>query len=401
MKTIERFFPGGGGKTTVRNMSATATAAMLLCLGFMSLASCSKSGASAPGAQQAPQLAVMTVEVSDADLETSFPATLEGENDVEIRPQVSGFLTKVHVQDGQTVRKGQVLFTIDQVQLQAAVEQAEAAVKVAQANVNTARTNADNNKILLDKNIISQSAYQTSVDGLNSALAQLNQAKAALTSARKNLSYTSVTAPVDGIVGTIPYKEGTLVSPSTLLTILSNNSSMQAYFSINEKYVLDLTDGGRRTLRQAVDSLPPVSLQLPTGNIYPLQGKIVSISGVIDPATGSAQAKAVFPNPDGMLHSGNTGNILMPVVYNSTIRIPQNATYEVQDMRFVYVVGDSAKVHSRPITVAPENDGKTFIITSGLQPGETIVTEGVGVSVADGMTITPVSAPSSPASQTK
>ena len=373
-------------------MKAIQTASLMLCgLGILFLASCKKDSANAQGALQAPPMAVMTIEETNANLETAFPATLEGENDVEIRPQVTGFLTKVHVEDGQTVKKGQVLFTIDQVQLQAAVEQAEAAVKVAQANVNTATTNVTNNKILLDKNIISQSAYQTSVDGLNSAKAQLNQAQAALTSARKNLSYTSVTAPVNGIVGTIPYKEGALVSPSTLLTVLSNNSSMQAYFSINEKYVLDLTDEGKRTLKQAVDSLPEVSLQLATGNIYPYKGKIVSISGVIDPTTGSAQAKAVFPNPDGMLHSGNTGNILMPVVYNGTIEIPQSATYEVQDMRFVYVVGDSAKVHSRPITVASQNDGKTFIVTSGLTPGETIVVEGVGVSVSDGMTITPKS----------
>ena len=348
-----------------------------------------KEGSAAQQGAAAPELAVMTITETDASLESAIPATLEGENDVEIRPQVTGFLTKVHVDDGQRVTKGQVLFTIDQVQLQAAVEQAQAAVAVAQTNVNTAKTNADNNKILLDKNIISQSAYQTSLDGLNSAKAQLSQALAALTSAKKNLSYSTVTAPVSGIVGSIPYKEGTLVSPSTLLTVLSNNSSMQAYFSLNEKYILDLTDGGKRTLKQALDSLPEVQLQLATGSIYPYKGKITAISGVIDPSTGSAQAKAIFPNPDGMLHSGNTGNILIPVVHNGTVEIPQSATFEVQDMKFVYVLGDSSKVHTRPITVAQENDGKTFIVTSGLTPGETIVTEGVGISVSEGMTITP------------
>ncbi|MCH5222787.1 MAG: efflux RND transporter periplasmic adaptor subunit [Muribaculaceae bacterium] len=343
----------------------------------------------AGAAQQAPQLAVLTVSETDANLESAIPATLEGENDVEIRPQVTGFLTKVLVDNGQRVSKGQTLFTIDAVQLQAAVDQAEAAVAVAQANVNTAKTNAENNKILLDKNIISSSAYQTSVDGLNAAKAQLSQAQAALVSAKKNLSYTNVTAPVAGIIGTIPFKEGTLVSPSTLLTTLSNNSDMIAYFSLNEKTLIELTDNGRRTLRQAIDSLPEVSLQLATGNVYPYKGKITAISGVIDPATGSAQAKAIFPNPDGMLHSGNTGNILMPVIHNATIEIPQNATYEVQDMKFVYVVGDSAIVHSRPITIAPQNDGKNYIVTSGLQPGDVIVTEGVGITVQDGMKINP------------
>ncbi|MCH5240235.1 MAG: efflux RND transporter periplasmic adaptor subunit [Muribaculaceae bacterium] len=357
--------------------------------GIVALTSCGGKNQSQQGQAQAPLLSVMTVTESSSTLDEAFPASLEGENDVEIRPQVSGFLTKVHVQDGQRVSKGQVLFTIDQVQLQAAVEQAQAAVAVAQANVNTAQTNADNNKILLDKNIISASAYQTSIDALNAAKAQLNQAKAALVSAQKNLSYTTVTAPVSGIVGTIPYKEGTLVSPSSLLTILSNNTAMQAYFSLNEKTILGLTDEGKRTLKQAVDSMPEVSLQLATGSIYPYKGKVVSISGVIDPTTGSAQAKAIFPNPDGMLHSGNTGNILMPVTHDGIIEIPQNATYEVQDMKFVFVVGDSAKVHSRPITIAPLNDGKRYIITSGLKPGDKIVTEGIGISVSDGMTITP------------
>lgn len=359
-----------------------------LIVGVAALSSCNGKSQSQQ-AIQAPVLSVLTVSETNSTLDQAFPTTLEGENDVEIRPQITGFLTKVHVDDGQHVNKGQVLFTIDQVQLQAAVEQAQAAVAVAQANVNTAQTNADNNKILLDKNIISSSAYQTSVDGLNAAKAQLNQAKAALVSAQKNLSYTTVTAPVSGIVGSIPYKEGTLVSPSTLLTILSNNSAMQAYFSLNEKTILDLTDNGKRTLKQAVDSMPEVTLQLATGSIYPYKGKITAISGVIDPTTGSAQAKAIFPNPDGMLHSGNTGNILIPVAHDGIIEIPQNATFEVQDMKFVYLVGDSAKVHSRPITVAPLDDGKKYIITSGLKPGDVIVTEGIGVSVADGMTITP------------
>lgn len=357
-------------------------------VGGMALTSCGNKN-QGQQAMQAPLLSVLTVSESNSTLDSAIPATLEGENDVEIRPQVSGFLTKVHVDDGQRVQKGQVLFTIDQVQLQAAVDQAQAAVAVAQANVNTAQTNADNNKILLDKNIISASAYQTSIDALNAAKAQLNQAKAALISAQKNLSYTTVTAPVSGIVGAIPYKEGTLVSPSTLLTILSNNSDMLAYFSLNEKTILDLTDNGKRTLKQAIDSLPEVSLQLATGNIYPYKGKITAISGVIDSTTGSAQAKALFPNPDGMLHSGNTGNILMPVTHNGVIEIPQNATFEVQDMKFVYIVGDSAKIHSRPITVAPLNDGKKYIVTSGLKEGDVIVTEGIGISVADGMTITP------------
>lgn len=371
-----------------------------LATGSLLLPSC-KGNDSQGGAamQSAPQLAVMTVGVEDANLETAYPTTLQGENDVEIRPQVQGFLTKVHVEEGQHVAKGQVLFTIDQVQLQAAVDQAAASVAVAQANVNTAQTSATNNKILFDKNIISASAYQTSVDALNAAKAQLNQANAALTSARKNLSYSSVTAPVSGVVGRIDNKEGTLVSPSTLLTILSNNSEMQANFAMTEKEVLQYTGGSSSDFKAAIAALPEVQLQLANGEIYPLKGKIVSVSGVINSSTGSANAKAVFPNPDGVLRSGNTGNVLLPTVFHDAIAVPQNATYDIQDMKFVFVVGDSSKVHTRPITVSPLEDGKNFIVTSGLQPGETIVVEGVGVNVQDGMTITPKSGDSAAAGQ--
>lgn len=338
---------------------------------------------------QVPELAVLTVSEENTTLENGFPTTLQGENDVEIRPQIQGFLTRVCVEDGQRVSKGQVLFIIDQVQLQAAVDAAQAAVAVAQANVNTAKTNMTNNKILFDKNIISAPAYQTSVDSYNAALANLHQAQASLTSARKNLSYTRVTAPTSGIVGTIDFKEGSLVSPQTLLTVLSNNSDMEANFSLNEKDLLAMTDNGKRTIDQAIKSLPAVQLRLANGELYDMPGKIVAISGVIDPTTGSASAKAVFPNPKGMLHSGNTGQVMIPQIHNNQIVIPQNATYEVQDMRFVYVVNDSNKVHSVPITIAPENDGKNFIVTGGLQPGMTIVTEGIGISVKDDMVIKP------------
>lgn len=355
------------------------------------LPSCGGKGDAQQQGAQAPELAVMTVGESNADLETGFPCTLQGENDVEIRPQISGFLTKVYVEEGQYVNKGQVMFQIDEVSLKAAVDAAQAAVAVAQANVNTAQTNANNNKILLDKNIISAPAYQTSVDALNVAKAQLNQANANLVSARKNLSYSRVTAPESGYVGTVDYKEGTLVSPQTLLTLLSKNGNIQALFSFTEKDILAMTDNGAKSISSAIASMPPVTLMLANGERYAHQGKIVSISGVINPTTGAAQVKAIFPNPDGMLRSGNTGQILIPTITPNAILIPQNATYEIQDMRFVYVVGDSLKVHSTPIKVSEQNDGKSFIVTDGLKPGDQIVIEGVGINVQDGMVIKPKS----------
>lgn len=366
----------------------------ILAIGMISTG-CKKEAQQAP---QVPELAVMTVATDDATLMTAYPTTLQGVNDVEIRPQATGFLTRVCVKEGQRVNKGQVLFEIDKVALQAAVDQAKAAVQVAQANVNTANTNANNNKMLLDKNIIGAPAYQTSVDALNAAKAQLNQAQANLVAAQKNLSYSVVTSPISGMVGTIDYKEGTLVSPSTLLTVVSDNGIMEANFSMTEKEILALTDGGNRTVEAAKDQMPAVQLQLANGEIYSQPGKITSISGVLDSSTGSAQVKAQFPNPDGMLRSGNTGNVLIPSISTGAIQIPQSATFEIQDMKFCYVLGDSAKVHSTPIQISELNDGKNYIVTSGLKAGDQIVVEGVGISVQDGMIIKPKN-PAAPAAQ--
>lgn len=351
--------------------------------------SCKGKDAQQQQQQQVPELAVLTVDEENTTLETGMPTTLEGENDVEIRPQTTGFLNKVCVEEGQHVSAGQTLFVIDQVQLQAQVDAAEAAVGVAQANVNTAKTNMNNNKMLFEKNIISKPAYQTSVDSYNAANAQLSQATANLASARKALSYAVVKAPASGVVGTINFREGSLVSPQSLLTVLSNNGEMRATFSLNEKDILALTDGGQRTLQQAIAQMPAVTLMLADGSRYEYPGKIVSISGMIDPSTGAATAKALFPNPKGMLHSGNTGQVMIPQLHQNSIVIPQQATYEMQDMTFVYVLGDSSKVHSRAVTIAPENDGKNYIVTGGLKPGETVVIEGVGINVKDDMVIKP------------
>lgn len=357
--------------------------------GLTLLTACKGKGEQNAAQQAPPELAVMTIAEDVATLESGYPTTLKGENDVEIRPQITGFLTKVYVQEGQHVSAGQALFQIDQVQLQAAVDAAQAQINIAQANVNTAKTNMNNNKILVDKNIISPSAYQTSVDQYNAAVAQLSAAQANLKSARKNLSFSTVTAPTSGVVGTIDFKEGSLVSPQSLLTILSNNGEMEASFSLNEKDILALTDNGQKTLQTALTNMPEVTLLLANGERYQYKGKIKSVSGVIDPNTGAASVKAYFPNPNGMLQSGNTGQVLIPSIHNNAIMIPQSATYEMQDMKFVYTVNDSSIVHSRPITVEKLDDGKNYIVSSGLKPGEKIVTEGVGINVQEGMTIKP------------
>lgn len=340
---------------------------------------------------QAPEIATLTVAYGTTDLNSEYAATIKGRIDIDIRPQVSGFITKVHVDEGQKVRRGQTLFTLDQVQFQAAVDAAAASVKVAETAVATAQLTADNKRQLFDKNIISEYEWQMADNALAQAKAQLLSAQANLTNARKNLAYTVVTAPSDGVVGSIPNREGTLASPSMAqpLTTVSDNSKVYAYFSLNEKDILTLTNGGAESLDKKIAEMPEVELQLADGTIYPLKGKVATISGVIDNTTGAANVRALFDNTNGMLRSGSTGAILIPHKADSALIIPQKATFELQDRRYVYTVNDSNKVASTYITVSPESDGKNFIVTSGLKPGDRIAVEGIGTTVKAGITITP------------
>jgi len=362
-------------------------------LAIAALGSCSKQQDAAMQAP-APALQVVTIEPATSQLFKSYPAILKGKTDIEIRPQVSGFITKVHVDEGQRVHKGQALFTIDQVQFQAAVDQAEAQVASARTAVANAQITADNNKALFDRNIISENAWQTADNQLRQAKAQLNQALASLTSAKKNLSYTVVTAPSDGVVGSIPSREGSLASPSSMtpLTTISDNSEMYAYFSLNEKDILDMTDGGATSVNEALKMIPAVTLVLADGKQYPFEGKVATISGVIDNSTGSASARALFNNPSGMLRSGNTGQVNIPVTTENAIVIPQKATFEVQNLKYVFTLNDSNKTVNTPIEVLSLNDGKNYVVTSGLKPGDRVVTEGIGTTVRAGMEVNPVDA---------
>lgn len=341
----------------------------------------------------APEIEVMTVTPTDATIDNTFPATIKGKTDIDIRPQISGFITRVWVDEGQHVKKGQTLFSIDAVQYQAAVDQARAAVNAAQTAVQTAKITVDSKKALLDKNIISQYEYQLADNQLQSARAQLAQAKANLASAQKNLSYTNVVAPSDGVVGAIPNREGSLASPTSAvpLTTVSDNSQMYAYFALNEKDILAMTEGGK-SLSQAIASMPPVKLVLADGTEYPLEGKVATVAGVVDTQTGSSNVRALFQNPNGVLRSGSTGNIVIPVSQQSVITIPQRATSELQDKKYVYVLGDSNIVHQTEVRVQDMNDGRSYVVTEGLKPGEVIAVEGVGMTVKDRTPITPKAA---------
>ncbi len=376
----------------MKSISSTIGSLGLLVASAAMFTGCSGNSGQQQGMQMsAPEIATITLTPQQANLETTFPATIQGKTDIAIRPQVTGFITKVNVDEGQHVRKGQVLFTLDQVQFQAAVDQAKAQVNSAQTAVNTARLTADSKKKLFEKNIISEYEYQLSQNSLHQAEASLATAKAALVNAQKNLAYTVVTSPSDGVVGSIPNREGSLASPSSAqpLTTVSDNSQVYAYFSLTEKDLLSLTKNGTNSLDAAIKAMPEVQLRLSDGSTYPYSGKVATVSGVIDNSTGSSSVRALFNNPQGVLRSGATGVIVMPDDKENAIMIPQKATFELQDKRFVYVVNDSNKVVSTPITVDPNNDGKTFVVTSGLKAGDRIAVEGVGTRLSDGMAITP------------
>lgn len=341
-------------------------------------------------AQASPALAVETITLSDITLENQYPATIKGKTDIDVRPMISGNIVAVHVDEGATVHKGQVLFTIDQVPYQAAVDQAQASVNVAKTAVETAQISVNSNRALRDKNIISEHAMQISENQLAQAKAQLAQAQAGLINAQKNLSYTQVTAPSSGVVGSIPLRVGALASPSTALTTVSDNSQVYAYFSLTERQILDMTEGGATSLNAAIAKLPEVELKLANGAIYPQKGKVATVSGVVDASTGASTVRALFNNENGVLRSGSTGTVIVPVTFNNVVVIPQKATGEIQGMKYVMVVDKDNVLSQQTIEVAPEQDGKNYVVTSGLKAGDRIVTEGIGTKARAGITIQPV-----------
>lgn len=351
----------------------------------LSLFGCGQKGQMGMGSVQ--EYAVITLQPSSSDLKNSYPAVIKGKQDIEIRPKVAGFITKLCVDEGSVVRKGQPLFLIDKIEYEAAVRMAEANVKAAKATVNTQELTVKNKKELHNKSIISDFELQMAENQLDSQRAALAQAEAQLVSAKNNLSYTTVTSPSNGIVGTIPFRVGSLVSSSsaTPLTTVSDISEMYIYFAMDEKQLLNMTrEGG--TIKDLLARMPNVELKLADGSTYEENGKIETLSGIIDQNTGSVNMRATFPNTKNLLRSGGTGTVMIPYKENNSIVIPQKATYEIQDKKFAYVVGSDSKVKNTEIKVFNLDDGRNYIVTSGLNAGDKIVIEGVA-TLRDGVEI--------------
>ncbi|MGK4214358.1 efflux RND transporter periplasmic adaptor subunit [Bacteroides sp. AF20-13LB] len=334
----------------------------------------------------------MTVATGSVEIKESYSASIQGRQDIDIYPQVSGRIVKLCITEGQQVHKGQLLFIIDQVPYQAAWQKAKADVRAAEAQAKTARLEWESKKQLFSKQVVSEYDLTTAQNALDMAEATLEQMKALELNARNNLSYTEVRSPADGVTGTLPYREGTLVSSSmsTPLTTISDNSEMYVYFSMTENSLRALfrqygsSDG---IIRQ----MPPLSLMLNDGTLYTCHGRIESISGVINRQTGTVSVRSAFPNPDRLLLSGGIGNIILPHKEAQAIVIPQTATTELQDKILAYKVATDAHsgkatVTSVELTVEKLNDGKTYIVRSGLNAGDVIVTEGAGL-LRDGMQI--------------
>lgn len=327
---------------------------------------------------------VVAVGTSDADMQSTYPAVIKGVQDVEIRPKATGFLTQINVKEGQTVAAGQLLFVIDNETAQASVRQAQASVNTATAQLNTVKLTYENSLKLHESGVIGDFELQSAKNSYESAKAGLAQAQAVLASAREALSFCYVKSPASGVVGMLPYKKGALVSASNALTTVSNISSMEVYFSMNEKDVLAMQRGG-----SDLSSLPSVKLQLSDGTIYDQEGKITKMSGVIDAATGTVQMIAVFANPQKLLKSGASGSIIIPRVNTGAIIIPQRCVMEVQNKKFIYTLGKDNKVKYTEIKVDPQDDGNSYIVLEGIKPGDKYVTNGI-TKLNDGMEIVPI-----------
>lgn len=332
--------------------------------------------------RQAPSAVYKTMKVAakTVQLDTKYSATIRGRQDIDVFPQVGGTLQKLCVTEGQTVKKGQTLFIIDQVPYQAALNTAEAALKAAEAQLATAELNYNSRKQLFEERVVSEFDMQTAQNTMLSAKAAVAQAKAQVVNARNSLSYTVVKSPSDGVVGTLPYRQGALVGASMPqpLTTVSDNSQMYVYFSLNESELLKLARQ-YGSIDSAVVNMPPVRLLLVDGSEYEELGKVESVSGVVDRQTGSVQLRAVFNNPGKLLHSGSTGNVIIPATYENAFVVPAAATVQTQDKFKVYIVDEKGIAHSQLITILEKDGGDEFIVTSGLSGGEEIVAEGAGM----------------------
>lgn len=320
----------------------------------------------------------MTVKKTDIELPYKFSARMKGQNDVTITPQASGQLMKISVTEGQQVRKGQTLFVIDSRNARLELEAAQANLQAALAQENSAKLEFESNKNLFEKRIVSSYMLSNSENQYKQARAAVAQARAAVNRAKVELGFCTITAPVSGMIGEIPVRAGDQVSPMTVLTILSGNSSMYAEFSVTEAVIESMVQEGMKAadVDKYIASLPPVTFVMKNGTEYPHKGRVVSLTGVVNDATGSLTSKVSFPNPDGHLYSGIQGTVVIPFAEKGVMLIPQLSVVRLQDKSIVYKVKADSTATAIDIKFEDTGNGKDFIVTSGLNEGDVIVASG-------------------------
>ena len=337
-----------------------------------------------------PALPVLQLDPTSATTYQEFSASLEGKTNVEIRPQVSGYLDKIYVEEGAYVTAGQPLFKINDRPYDEQVNNAQANVLAARANLEKADIEVKRLQPLVDNKVISDVQLQAAQAGYEAARAAVKQAEAAGNNAGINLGYTLIKAPVSGYIGRIPFKTGSLVGKgeTQALTVVSDIKEVYAYFSMSEKDFLTFTSQSNgKTIVEKIHGMPAVELQLADKNVYPAKGRVELMEGQFDKAMGTISFRAVFPNAEGILRTGSTGKILIPQSSGSTLAVPQQSTYELQDKIYVYILGDSNKVISQPINVSGQTTSY-YLVNKGLQPGQKIVFAGMD-RLRDGVEINP------------
>lgn len=354
------------------------------------IASCGNKSDKAPmggPGSQVKEYKTLTLEPTSATLNTDYPASIQGQQNIEIRPRVQGYIDKIYVDEGTVVKAGQPLFKISAPEYEQEVRTATASIKSAQAALSSAKLAVNKVKPLVEQEIISKYDLESAQYNYDAALATLAQANASLANAKTNLGYTTVTSPVNGVVGSIPFRLGSLVSSNTTdpLTTVSSIGNVYAYFAMNEKKLLDFTKS-KGSLAEKIKELPQVSLLLSDGSTYAEKGRIETVNGLINTETGSVNIRARFPNSKGIIRSGSSTTVRIPNEVKDGILIPQSATFELQDKVFAVTVGKDGKTKNVNITVSENTAGNYYVVTSGLKAGDQIVLEGVA-SLKDGSEI--------------
>ncbi len=347
----------------------------------------SSSGSMAPPVQSLP---VVSLQTQNATMYQDFNASLEGTKNIDLRPQVDGYLQKIYVDEGAHVHKGQILFQVDDKPYQEQLNNAKSTLLSAKANLENAQINVDKLTPLLKNNLISDVQVKTAKAAYDAAKANVAQAEAIVNSARINLGYTTITALVDGYIGRIPYKIGSLVSRTSPepLTVLSEIQSVYAYFSLSENDFIQFKEHfPGKTVEEKLQQMPPVQLVLPDNTIYAEKGTVEIADGQFNKTMGTISFRAIFPNVNGLLRSGNTGKIRVPQTVSAALIVPQEATYEIQDKVFVFLVNDSNKVASQPINVMGRK-GNYYLVNNGVKSGDKIVYAGLD-RLKDGAIIKP------------